>query len=492
MTSSIRFAALTAHAVLLLGLLSVMTLPARASSQPKESKFLLVSDFHFNPMADPSLVKDLEAAEPAQWEPILERTVPATFSQYKSDTNWWLLKSALRQFPATLPHPAFVMVTGDLLAHRFRETFQKVTGQKITDDRGQERYRAFVLKTVQFLGLKLQHEFPGTKIYITPGNNDNDCGDYTITPNGPFLRDTAPLFLELAGGDPEFANSWKSLGSFDVPHPTLPGVRIISINSNFFSQLYDPRNSSQGCTPISSNAGTELMAWLDQRLATDTTANQKVWLMFHIPPGIDGYATASKRKSLVGGGAVDNTETCRNSIQPMWVPQWTTQFDALLEKYSSTVVAGFAAHIHSDDFRLIGPAGAGRQFVILNPAISPIYGQNPGFRVVSYDGNGTVTDQTTYYLTNLPKASRTSKGRWKREYTFTRKWKKPRLDAASLGGIYNSVVANDKVRENWLKLYAVQGPTAQDEKNIVQALYCADEGLTKETYSDCYCGMTKR
>jgi hypothetical protein len=64
--------------------------------------------------------------------------------------------------------------------------------------------------------------------------------------------------------------------------------------------------------------------------------------------------------------------------------EWTLQFDSLLAKYSPRVLAEFAADIHSDDFWLIGPAGAGRQFVILNPGISPIYGQNPGCRVVSY------------------------------------------------------------------------------------------------------------
>jgi hypothetical protein len=37
--------------------------------------------------------------------------------------------------------------------------------------------------------------------------------------------------------------------------------------------------------------------------------------------------------------------------------------------------------------------------VILNPGISPIYGQNPGFRVVSHRHDGTVTGQPTYYLT---------------------------------------------------------------------------------------------
>jgi hypothetical protein len=45
-----------------LAILLAISLSAQASGQPKKSKFLLVSDLHFNPMADPVLVKDLEVS----------------------------------------------------------------------------------------------------------------------------------------------------------------------------------------------------------------------------------------------------------------------------------------------------------------------------------------------------------------------------------------------------------------------------------------------
>ncbi len=127
------------------------------------ARFLWISDIHFNPMADPALVNELAAAEPSQWEAILERTTPIAFSQYGSDTNWWLLKSAMKQLPATLRHPTLVMVTGDFLAHNFPATYQNAT-----HDTDAERYRAFVLKTAKFLALELKRNFPGTKILSRP------------------------------------------------------------------------------------------------------------------------------------------------------------------------------------------------------------------------------------------------------------------------------------------------------------------------------------
>lgn len=433
-------------------------------------------------MADATLVSELAAAEPANWEPILERTAPPAFSQYGSDTNWWLLKSAMKQFPTTLRHPAFVMVTGDLLAHSFPQTYESVT-----HDTDQQHYREFVQKTVKFLALELQRKFPGTRVFITPGNNDNDCGDYTIEAGGAFLSDTAPIARELAGGDHQFVTDWKALGSFNVPHPTISGMRIISLNSIFLSNKYRALSSSKGCAPVSSTASADLMKWLDESLAAAEKANQKVWLMFHIPPGIDGYASAMKRQSLIKGGAAADAEACRKSIVPMWVPEWTAQFDALLAKYHSTVIAGFAGHTHSDDFRLIGDAGEARKFVLVNPAISPVYQQNPGFRVVSYRSDGAVTDQTTYYLTNLTTASTMSRGRWKKEYTFTRKWRTRELDTNSLGNLYNQVATNEKARARWLQMYAVSGPAETGEKPIVRALYCAVEAMSVESYKSCFC-----
>ena len=113
----------------------------------------------------------------------------------------------------------------------------------------------------------------------------------------------------------------------------------------------------------------------------------------------------------------------------MWVPHWTASFDTLLGKYHNTVLAIFAGHTHVDSFMLIGADGAG-QSVLINPPISPVYGQNPGYRIVNFRADGTLADQTTYYLTNLKEAGGSTRGRWKKEYTFSRQWKTRQLDAA--------------------------------------------------------------
>src|SRR5690349_15993248 len=187
----------------------------RDSSQ----RFLITSDIHFNPMADASLVGDLAAHDPAQWEAILNRSTSTAFSQYGQDTNWWLLQSAFDAMKKSARNPAFIVITGDTLAHHFRDTFRESHKNGTP-----ELYRKFVSNTFAFVSLQLRKRFPTTPILITPGNNDDDCGDYGIEAGGPFLQDTATLARQLAGGEQDFVQSWTRLGSFDIPHPAVRGV----------------------------------------------------------------------------------------------------------------------------------------------------------------------------------------------------------------------------------------------------------------------------
>jgi sphingomyelin phosphodiesterase acid-like 3 len=191
---------------------------ALQSSEPPANTFLVVSDIHFNPMADPTLVADLVAADPTRWERILERSKLTRFSQYGEDTNWWLLRSALDHMRMTLPHPAFIMIPGDLLVHDFPKVYADAT-----HDNDREHYGGFVLKTLDFMALEFHKRFEDTKILVTPGNNDEECGDNSFEPNGRFLHDTTDLARNTAQAGRAFNKEWKALGSYSVPHPTKRG-----------------------------------------------------------------------------------------------------------------------------------------------------------------------------------------------------------------------------------------------------------------------------
>ncbi len=453
-----------------------------ATRQPAaKNTFLLASDFHFNPMADISLVHQLETADPTQWEAILNRSKSTAFSQYGQDTNWWLLRSSLDQMYKTLAHPAFILITGDTLAHRFPQQFQSAT-----HDNDRERYRQFVLKTVKFLVLELRKRYPTEKIFITPGNNDEDCGNYSIQAGGAFLRDTGRIVRDMAHGDDAMQTSWEQTGSFDVPHPSLRGVRLISLNTIYFSAKYHAADFSEGCAIQPSNEPADEFAWLEARLSTAQKANEKVWLMFHIPPGIDPFSTVQQYLSQ-SKGKTASLELCTSALVPMWVPEWTAKFDALLEKYHDTVVVSLAGHTHTDDFRVINSGSVNSSFILINPAISPVYNQNPGFRTITFGKDGSLSDASVFYLTNLAFASSTTAGEWAREYTFSQQWKLPRIDAAGLASLYQKIRTDQTARADWLKFYNVSSSAVYFPEETIPGLYCAMEELDPDGYTRCYC-----
>ena len=462
-------------------LLSTVT-SAQPAEKPSPNKFLIASDIHFNPMADPSLLADLMAAAPAQWEAILQRSKLTAFSQYGHDTNWWLLQSSLNEMRATLPRPAFIMITGDILAHQFPQNFASAM-----HDQDREHYRSFVLKTITFVALEFRRRFPDTTILITPGNNDEECGDYSVRANGTFLDDTADLARSLAHADDGVGAEWKALGSYNVPHPSLRGIRILSINTVFFSQKYHADNFREGCTPVTSTGPADLLQWLESNLARAKATHQKVWLMFHIPPGMDGFTTTKQYVSQLLRSGPPNDNACAEAMVPMWLPAWTSQFDSLLVKYHDTILASFAGHTHADDFRIINAAGANKLFVLIDPAVSPIYGQNPAFRVVTFDRHGTLADQSTYYLTNLEKAGTTVSGMWEKEYTFSEQWKMRPLNAAKLALLYKQINNDSGTRDRWIELYNVSSVNLSVPDGIARGLYCAVEALDPKSYQSCFC-----
>jgi hypothetical protein len=451
------------------------SLPNRRSQQ-----FLIASDIHFNPFADPTLVADLAAAPPRKWEGILSRSNSISYSAYGQDTNWWLLQSALDAMRTTDPDPALVMITGDLLAHGFAQAWAKAT-----HDSNREHYRAFVSKTVAFLTLELRKRYTRSQILLTPGNNDDECGDYDIEAGGPFLRDTAKPARNLARAGGRFTADWKSLGSYSIQPRAIPGVRIISVNSVFFSNKYQAVSFADACSPVDSRAAARTFAWLEATLARAAKKQEKVWLMLHIPPGIDGYSTMTRYRSL--SQAPGSKDLCSQAIVPLWKPVWTELFERLTEDFQTTITAMFAGHDHTDDFRVIHGGENDAQFVLIDPPVSPIYGQNPAFRVVTFSTGGLLADQTTYYLTNLQAAQRTVPGTWTKEYSFAQEWQSPHLNAANLNTVYRRIRSDPRASLQWLTLLNVSSAHDHVPANGVLTLECAIAALDPAIYKECYC-----
>jgi sphingomyelin phosphodiesterase acid-like 3 len=257
------------------------------------------------------------------------------------------------------------------------------------------------------------------------------------------------------------------------------------VNSVFFSNRYHAASFANACSPVGSTAADRTFTWLESNLSRARQAREKVWLMLHIPPGIDGYASMMRYRSLSKAAGLSAEDRCRQAIVSMWKPVYSARFERLMSGYPGTIAATFAGHNHTDDFRVI--AAQSDQFVLIDPPVSPIYGQNPSFRVVTFTGDGGLADQSTYYLTNLEAARSDFAGTWKKEYSFDEKWESPRLDATSLKTVDDRIKSEPQARAQWLTLLNISSAHDPVPMNGVETLDCAIAALDPGTYQACYC-----
>ena len=96
------------------------------------------------------------------------------------------------------------------------------------------------------------------------------------------------------------------------------------------------------------------LAWLRSTLADARQQHEKVWLIYHVPPGMDGYASSRQAAAV-----------------PLWKAVYAQAFDDLTSTYSDVITASFAGHNHVDDFRLVGSPASHETLVMIAPALSP-------------------------------------------------------------------------------------------------------------------------
>ena len=378
---------------------------APAAEREDSGECLLISDIHFDPFADQSLFEALAAQPVSEWSRLLDSSLDRGVSQFGSDTNYILLKSCLAAAVKTCPRPDFILYPGDSLAHNWRARYAKTAQRSSGDD--PQAYRNFTAKAIEFLALELRRHFPDIPILPTLGNEDAYCGDYEVQASGAFLAMFAHAWRALPGptlNQESFQSSFSRGGYYSMRMPPLFRHRVVVANSVFFSSQYENSCGSKTETP-----GEDEMSWLAATLEEASRGGERVWLMMHIPAGINDYNTVEQEET--GSGPVE-----------FWEAAYTRKFVDLVMKYRETVQVVFSGHTHMDDFRIIGTDRTPLVVNKLVPSISPIFKNNPGFQIYQYNRmSGAIRNYQTYYLSNLSTAGRPTPLEhleWKLEYDF--------------------------------------------------------------------------
>ncbi len=213
------------------------------------------------------------------------------------------------------------------------------------------------------------------------------------------------------------------------------------LNTVFFSTLYD-----NACGKSTQTPALDQLNWLGKALEAARTAGERVWLLMHIPPGLNGYQTA---ESVKGGGPAIT----------FWQPELTSRFLQLVGEYRSMIQAVFAGHTHMDDYRVISRDGQPALFIKIAPAVSPIYGNNPSFQVYQYDrDSGAILNYQTFYLTNLASGGQGASppaGHWAMEYDFRQAYGFSALNPATVATLAGRIATDPEVGRQYMTFYSV-------------------------------------
>jgi len=455
---------------------------------PAPANFLALSDIHFNPLYDPSLIDSLMKKPSTEWKAVFETSkITDDFGYYGwsgkfLDTGYPLFKSAMSEIKKANPSPDFITINGDFLAHEFEGNFQTIAKTTVLKD-----LQDFTVKTMEFIVSSIEEQFPGVPILPTLGNNDAFCGDYEVRTPGSFLTRTAPIFEAGLNGivdSKAFNDTYQKGGYFVAKNPKNPKHKIISLNTVMLSKKYMDEQDYCGTPPDSaanSASAAAQFTWLENELKDAEHNGEKVWIMYHIPPGFDVYNTIKDNKG------VDCKDT--NPV-PFYHSRYNDTLISITNRYQPAIAAQLGGHTHMDNFMVIDGDTKPTSFVHIQPSITPINFNNPGFIEYTFDsGSGELKDYNVHGFNNVETATTPD---WKKEYTFSTVYKQDEINMNTLKTIYTSFQTDTVARKRYEEYYVVEDSASANISDVDwKYYYCAFGNQKMQDYNDCLCNLSK-
>lgn len=459
----------------------------------------LLSDIHFDPFHNPHLFPQLRAAPIERWPAILDggnglkadarlAELELACHSPRLDTDWYLLKNALGAARDAEAQPVFVTLGGDLLTHQFACRFEKLAPGSTPAD-----LSAFAAKTLAFVGMEMRLAFPRVPVYITLGNNDSGCADYRQTAGSPFMKGAMGTMAGAAGqvGSPRAAAlllaNVSPEGDYSValPAPIQHG-RLLVLQDIFDAAWYGPCGPG-GYTRVQEK---QQIAWLRAQLTAARAGGENVWVMGHIPPGVDVYGSYTKY-------VLRPKELCSAEQNRLLADDALA--DTLMD-FADVVRLGLFGHTHMDELRLLRrPAGknadgvdilAGTVPIKIVPSVTSFYGNHPAFLVAAIDPHTLLLRDWRAVVS--PDAGG-SASPWPASYRFTAAYGLPDFSAASAAALadgFTADTAGTAPRSAFFREHFYAGGMglyALGLQQIWPAYACAVREIRPDNFHQCLC-----
>jgi sphingomyelin phosphodiesterase acid-like 3 len=463
----------------LLPLLTFCCTSLTAQPPGKSATVVMLSDLHFDPLHDPAKAQQLVATPVEAWDTILfspdTPNQAADFADLQRackakgvDSPAALIKSSLdtAAVQARTQPAAFVTVTGDLIVHGIDCRYAYLI--KPNDPAG---YADFTAKIARYVLQHIETAFPGVPVYLAGGNNDSSCGDYRMNPSDDsYFGATAPEVLaglHARVGSRMAAHAlseYRADGSYSILVPGLRNTRLIALDDIFFSSEY------KTCSGDPSKAGEDAaLAWLNHQLNLAEQAHEHVWVIAHIPPGINAYSTLSK-----GGNLCDGT-----------APKLFLEDNRLaetLERHAEVIRLALFGHTHSDEMRLF----AGKIPAKLVGSVTPQHGNLPTVTIAQVNRTtARLLDYTVYEASNFTGVDTT----WARLYNYHETYKEPDFSAHSIDNLFAAFAVDTSGSDPRSQTYQnFFTPGMLPALALVWKPYvCALTNTTPDAYRSCAC-----
>jgi len=271
--------------------------------------------------------------------------------------------------------------------------------------------------------------------------------------------------------------------SGSLPAP-IRYARLLVLNDIFMADGF------QTCSgKADSTAADAQLAWLARQLAKARAHQQKIWVMGHIPPGVDLHATVRRMAGVCSG-------------QPPKMFLSSEKLANLLAGYGDVVQLAIFAHTHMDEMRLLKPESGGGSSASANgveaktaqgvavkmvPSISPINGNSPSFTLAQVDpSTAALMDYKVFTASNQTGVDEI----WKEEYDFARSFHEADFSSSSVSELMRGFAADPSAKTEASQNY-IQDFSSGYLSPVLQAFWpqyvCTLSNNTVQAFRACVC-----
>ncbi|MFT4059394.1 MAG: metallophosphoesterase [Legionella sp.] len=235
-------------------------------------------------------------------------------------------------------------------------------------------------KTI-FQGL-YQNDADAKPLFYVPGNNDSLQGNYQpfetegISPLN-YAKDWNGACAHCAGLIIDGSHMYHDGYYSSYVLPQSKDIMLIALNATQWTRIPWLKRTFFSKYRNQEKDARAQFEWLEQQLKNHSA--KQLLIAVHEPPGL----------TYLG--------------EPMWYPQYTRQFIALLSKYHKLYgqISVLSAHTHMEEFRRLQLTDGSFIYVYSTPGISRNHHNYPGMKVFRVNDTLQFSNFTTYYTSNL-------------------------------------------------------------------------------------------